>query len=174
MPQSEKEGALAWSHGFGVRLGGVASIDDLRVGAAWWTKIPVGWHLRTARGRPMPTDRGLYRPGFGVWAHDGNARRSWLLAPGKSLKTVGSYRTLRQLRLRMRRPCAAGTRSAWGAHTERSGRPSRSRRREYRNAPQRSTWKLTPQLKQWLLESPQTGVEAAHALGITQGRANGD
>lgn len=57
---------------------------------------------------------------------------------------------------------------------ERSGKAvTIAKTRANSTAPQRSTWKLTPQLKQWLLESPQTGVEAAHALGITQGRANG-
>lgn len=33
--------------------------------------------------------------------------------------------------------------------------------------------KLTDELRTWLYESPQNGVEVAHALGISQGRANG-
>ena len=162
------------SHGFGVRLGGVASIDDLR-GRCVVDEDSGCWHLRTARGRPMPTDRRHVVWVFGV-GHMTATRASWLLAhPGKSLKKKWvCYRTCDSYDCVAPGHVLSGTRSAWGAHMERSGKAvTIAKTRANSTATPRSTWKLTPQLKQWLLESPQTGVEATHALGITQGRANG-
>lgn len=48
------------------------------------------------------------------------------------------------------------------------GRFKTERCRKQRQAARAKMAKLTPELRQWAVESPQTGVAAAHGLGVAQ------
>ena len=113
-----------------------------------------------------------------VWLHGvGHAtatRAAWMLKnPGKVLRngwvafrTCSSYDCVRHI--------SAANRASWGQHMAASGKartPAKTAA-QLVLAQRLPQTKLTPELKRWLLESTQSGADVAHALGITQGRAN--
>lgn len=162
------------SHAHGARLDGIVTIHDLRDRCIVDDEEDGGcWHLRTARGGPLPRDQrhSIWMHGVG---HITATRAAWLLAnPGRQLRngwvayrTCDSYDCVRHI--------SAATKNAWGKHMAASGKaktPAKVASARAAAAQMRHI-KLTPELRQWLLESQQSGVEAAHALGITQSRAN--
>lgn len=160
------------THAKGTRLDGIATLEDLRQRCVVDEETGC-WHLRTARGRALPQDQRHVLWVFGI-GHVTATRAAWMLAhPGRQLhngrvcfRSCDSYDCVAPDHI------VSGSRKAWGAHMARSGKAVTAAKSQANRHGRRSTWKLTPELKQWLLESPQTGIEVAHALGITQGRAN--
>lgn len=164
------------SHAHGTRLDGIVTLDDLRQRCVVDDLEDGGcWHLRTARGRPLPVGQRstLWMHGIG---HVTSTRAAWLLShPGQTLRNgwvafrrCSSYDCVAPLHI------SAATKQAWGKHMAATGKartPAKTAaaRAQVARLPQT---KLTPELRQWLLESQQSGSAAAHALGITQGRAN--
>jgi len=162
------------THAKGTRLDGIVTLEDLRARCVVDDEEDGGcWHLRGARGQAMPKgDRHM------VWLHGiGHAtatRAAWMLRnPGKQLRngwiafrTCQSYDCVRHV--------TSANRQTWGRHMKASGKS----RTPAKTAAQLIVaqglphTKLTPELRAWLLESTQSGSEVAHALGITQGRAN--
>ncbi|QRF55324.1 hypothetical protein [Variovorax paradoxus] len=160
------------SHEKGTRLDGIASLEDLRQRCV--VDEDAGcWHLRTARGRALPQDQRhvIWVHGIG---HVTATRAAWLLAhPARQLRNGWvCYRSCDSYDCVAPQHIVSGTRKAWGMHMARSGKAVTTAKAQANRQGRRSTWKLTAELKRWLLESPQTGIDAAHALGITQGRAN--
>lgn len=163
---------MSFAHG--THLDGIVTIHDLRDRCVVDDEDDGGcWHLRTARGTPL--QRGLTHR---VWMHGighvSATRAAWLLKnPGKVLRngwvafrTCSSYDCVRHI--------SAASRQHWGMHMAASGKSRTPAKKAAQlvvaaNLPQT---KLTPELKRWLLESTQSGSDAAHGLGITQGRAN--
>ena len=160
------------SHAHGTRLDGIVTLHDLRDRCVVDDEEDGGcWHLRGARGQAMPKGERhmLWMHGIG---HVPATRAAWLLKnPGRELRngwiafrTCQSYDCVRHI--------SAANRASWGKHMAATGK-SRTAAKTAANRLIPKHWqKLTPELKQWLLESQQSGSEAAHALGITQGRAN--
>jgi len=160
------------SHVKGTRLDGIATLDDLRQRCVIDEESEC-WHLRTARGRVLPATTRHVIWVFGL-GHTTATRAAWLLShPGRELRSGWvCYRTCDSFDCVAPAHVKAGSRQTWGAHMARSGKAVTAAKTQANREGQRSTWKLTPEQKQWLLESPQTGIDVAHALGITQGRAN--
>lgn len=160
------------SHAKGARLDGIATLEDLRQRCVVDEESGC-WHLRTARGRALPKDQRHVIWVFGI-GHVTATRATWLLSrPGRALREGWvCYRRCDSYDCVAPGHVIAGTRKAWGLHLARSGKAVSTAKTQANRAGRRSTWKLTPELKQWLIESPQSGVEVAHALGIAQGRAN--
>ncbi len=133
------------------------------------------WHLRTAYGREIETKPGRVPR---VWVYGKGAttatQAAWEL---KHHQPVPEGRVV--YRTCCSKDCIAphhlklGTRKGMGGFLARTGRlrgdPSRVEVNR-RNAAGHT--KLTPELRQWLIESPQSGVDAAHGLGVSQGRVN--
>lgn len=162
------------SHPAGTHLDGIASLEDLRQRCVI-DEDSGCWHLRTARGKPLPKGRRHV-----VWAHGiGHitaTRLAWLLAhPGKSLRQGHvAFRTCCSYDCVAPKHISAASRTTWGSHLAASGKattPAKTMAARAK-ASRHPHAKLTPELKQWLLESTQTGPDAAHGLGIAQSRAN--
>jgi hypothetical protein len=162
------------THAHGTRLDGIVSLHDLRDRCVVDDEEDGGcWHLRTASGKALPHGQrhSVWMHGLG---HVTATRAAWLLKnPGRELRngwvafrTCSSYDCVRHI--------SAASRANWAKHLVASGKtktPAKvaSARAAAQLLPQR---KLTPELRQWLLESEQSGCEVAHALGIAQSRAN--
>ncbi|WP_019652247.1 hypothetical protein [Variovorax atrisoli] len=160
------------SHTKGTRLDGIATLEDLRQRCVIDEESGC-WHLRTARGRALPQGPRHVIWVFGI-GHTTATRASWLLAHPKRKLRNGwvCYRTCESYDCVAPKHIVSGTRKAWGEHMAASGKGVTAAKTKANQTDAKSTWKLTPELKQWLLESPQSGIEVAHALGIAQGRAN--
>lgn len=160
------------SHAHGTRLDGIATLEDLRQRCVVDEETGC-WHLRTARGRPLPKDVRHVLWVFGA-GHVTATRAAWMLSkPGRTLPNGWiCYRRCESYDCVAPNHVIAGTRKAWGAHMARTGKAVTSAKAQANRVGRRHTWKLTPELKQWLLESPQSGVQVSYALGISQGRAN--
>lgn len=162
------------SHAKGTRLDGIASLEDLR-GRCVIDEDTGCWHLRTARGKPLPTGK-VQR----VWAHGiGHTtatRLSWMLThPGQQMrKGYVAFRRCCSYDCVAPEHISAASPQMWGKHMAATGKATTkaktiAARIQVRNLPQN---KLTPETRAWLLESTQSGCDAAHGLGISQGRAN--
>jgi hypothetical protein len=156
------------THKHGAHIGGVRTAEDLRL-RCYCDEEAGCWHFRMASGK-KPTKNPQ------VWLYGGKTmtvqRAMWELARGpiKDGYVVsracdsGDCINPKHLRCRTRAQTVAD-------HKKRGKFKVPSKQRAARNtAAKRSA--LTPELRLWLLESPQTGVDAAHALGISQARAN--
>lgn len=155
-------------HKHGSNIGGAASVEDVRLRCVCDAETDC-WHLRTAHGRKQPRDR-VHR----LWVHGVGhmtaTRAVWLLAHGK----------LPQPHLRVRRSCESYD-CVNPEHLECVTKSRHSRSLAHHLTPRRlavlratvdKQRKLTGETLQWLLESTQSGAAVAHALGITQSRAN--
>ncbi len=160
------------SHAKGTRLDGIVSLEDLRQRCV--VDEDTGcWHLRTARGKLLPRgDRHV------VWVHGVGhitaTRAAWMMSrPGKLLRNgYICFRTCDSYDCIAPRHISSGNRATWFKHITASGKARTPAKLAAVAALPKANQKLTPELRQWLLESTQSGGEAAHALGITQGRAN--
>lgn len=162
------------THAKGTRLDGIASLEDLR-GRCVIDEDSGCWHLRTARGKPMPRGERhvLWAHGLG---HVTATRLAWLLShPGQELrKGYVAFRKCCSYDCVCPDHISAASRQNWGRHMASTGKattPAKTiaARIQVSNLPQN---KLTAETRSWLLESSQSGSEVAHALGITQSRAN--
>lgn len=161
------------SHAKGADLGGIRTIEDIR--QRCYVDEDTGcWHLRTARGKPLPRDGKRQMLWVYSLGHVTVNRAVWMLGrPGHELRN--GWRVFRKC---SSYDCAspahmgAGNGKTWGRHMAASGKAVTPARTAAARAVPKFHQKLTPELRGWLLESMQTGADAAHALCITQGRAN--
>ena len=160
------------THAKGTRLDGIATIEDMRQRSVIDEETGC-WHLRTARGKPLPTGErhAIWVHGLG---HMTATRAAWLLSrPGKTLRNGWiCFRTCSSYDCVAPEHISAATRQMWGKHMAASGKAVTPAKTAFARAMPKHFQKLTPELRQWLLESQQNGTEAAHGLGITQSRAN--
>lgn len=160
------------THAKGTRLDGIASLEDLRQRCVIDDETGC-WHLRTARGKALPRGERhvLWLHGIG---HATATRAAWLLSrPGQTLRAGWiCFRRCESYDCVAPEHISAAGRKAWGKHMSASGKSSTPAKLAAVARLPKVFQKLTPELKAWLLESSQSGSEAAHALGITQGRAN--
>lgn len=154
-------------HNHGADLGGIRTLADLR-SRCYVDADTKCWHWRGAT---------LKRKGGGqeprVWMADARKsetlpRAAWQLS-GKNAPAGRwtCWRTCRSESCGNPAHLMAGTKAEWGAWVKGlgylRGDPVRSitNRRNQKNA------LLTMELAQWARESPQTGAEVAHALGVS-------
>lgn len=163
------------SHEHGTYLGSVRCLETLR-GRCTMDKDSDCWHLRTASGRPMPRvgRHGLWLNGRGLMTA---TRAAWLLAHG-SLPTQRSmvvYRACDSYDCVNPKHLKAGLRTALVRSRMASGAMDTPARRAALEAFKRSrptAVAVTAELRLWLAQSAQSGVDAAHGLGVSQSRAN--
>lgn len=157
----------------GRRLDGIVTIDDLRQ-RCYVDEDSGCWHLRGANGERMPE-----KARHIVWSHAHMRRLTstqagWLLShPGREIpagrlvhRTCESHDCCAPAHLR----CV--TKAQFGKFQIATGRlktPAKVAAGRAAPSPHR---KLSAELKQWLVESQQSGREAAHGLGITPSRAS--
>jgi hypothetical protein len=124
------------------------------------------WHLRTARGRPLPDDSRHV-----VWvAREGHmtaTRAAWLFAKGKHapkdwliVRRCDSYDCVNPKHLR------AVTRPKHGALLRKRGRTKTTAKTIAAKLNGLKRSRLTPELRRWMVESEQPSHAVAHALGV--------
>ncbi|MGL4651265.1 MAG: hypothetical protein ACRC1H_17805 [Caldilineaceae bacterium] len=158
----------------GADLGGIKDLEGLR--ERCFVDEETGcWHLRTARGRPLPRHQRHV-----VWVHGVGhvtaTRAAWLLAkPGREVRPGWvCFRRCESHDCVNPAYLSTGTRKQLGRHMQATGKavtPAKTAACRVL-AQQHPKTKLTPETRAWLFESQQSGIDAAHGLGITQGRAN--
>ncbi len=154
------------SHDHGAHLGGIRTLADL-MGRCVIDRDTACWHLRTARGKPMARDS-VHR----VWLFGAGVRSATRVAwelrhetqvpPGLVVsRACRSYDCVNPAHLR------CWSKAEEGELLRRKGHHRGSVARKVANrANARCRSKLTPELAQWVRESPQTLVSAAHALDV--------
>lgn len=158
-------------HAFGANIGGIDSVEAMRLRCVCDDHSGC-WHIRNASG-------GAYKPGdrMMVWLYGGATytatRAMWLLAKGVVppadrlvFRACDSHDCVNPLHLRL------GTRrEAVRAAAKRGAYSSPKQKANARKAASCKR-KATDELRVWLIESSQTGVDIAHAMGMSQGRVN--
>ena len=158
------------AHAFGTNLGSICSVETMRLRCVCDAHSGC-WHLRKANGGPMP--RGHQT----VWIYGGRymtpTRAMWELVRGKPVpkgrivwRKCDSYDCVNPKHLRI------GSKRDEVRFNAKRGAFSSTAQIAAVRAAALANRKITTELRQWLVESPQTGVDAAHGLGISQGRAN--
>lgn len=158
------------AHQFGANIGGISNIEGLRM-RCFCDEHSGCWHLRTARGRPMPTAR-VQR----VWVHGVGhvtaTRGAWLLHSGQTppkrhvvARKCDSYDCVNPEHLGCISRATHSRKTA-----PKKGESTPAQRAALAIAVERQR-KLTPELRQWLMESQQSSAAAAHGLGIASSRA---
>lgn len=154
----------------GADLGGVRTLDDLMLRCH--VDADTGcWHWR---GAMQTRSNGSSEPR--VWLADECRtvtirRAAWLLAGKRELRN-GETVWCRCRCENCGNPAhmSAGTKAQWGAWVHQRGhlrgRPERSAINR-RNKLESGQTKLTPELVQWAIESPQLGVDAAWGLDVS-------
>jgi hypothetical protein len=155
-------------HEQGSYLGSVRSVSTLRARCVVDGSC---WHLRTSRGRPMPTDKRHM-----VWVHGRGpmtaTRAAWLFSRGELppqghivYRTCDSYDCVLPSHLR------CGLKAEQGAMLSERGHFRGQWRRLIANKTNgQRLRKVTPEMVQWLHESQQSASAAAHGLGISPSR----
>lgn len=160
------------SHPKGTRLDGVASIEDIR-GRCVMDEDCGCWHMRSARGRPMPEGKvhKIHIHGLGVMTV---TRAVWLLAhPGQSIPDRWrAYRTCTSYDCANPEHISIGTNQRFGAVQRRTGKSKSAKKTAAIREMAAKRRILTPELRQWLIESTQSDGAAGHGLGIKHSRAN--
>jgi len=158
------------AHDHGAYLGGVRDVESMRQRCVCDEHTGC-WHMRSARGRNLVGKRQI------VWVHGVGAmtvtRAMWLFAHGEAppanrvvARKCESQDCVRPEHLAlMPRKALVRVQVKRGSFDTPKARESRRRAGERRRV-------VTAELRVWLIESTQSGVQAAHGLGITQARAN--
>lgn len=159
-------------HELGTQFAGIRDLEGIRIRC--FCDADTGcWHWRGTSGKRP--DRQGREPI--LWLADERRtttimRGAWLMAGKRALKPGETvWRRCRSADCANPTHLLAGTRSEWGAWTARSGhlrgRPERSVINR-RNKIDSGATTITMELAQWVRESPQTGRDIAHALGVTE------
>jgi hypothetical protein len=156
----------------GTHLGGIRTLEDLRQRCV----IRAGsdcWHFRTPDGKQL--GRGV---GYEIRVGDQRltvTKASWLLAgneppiPGRVI-----YRCCESHDCANPEHLKCGYRKALQKHLRSSGAYSAEGKARTLQALRKSRiqpTKITPELRQWLLESTQNSLEAGHGLGVNKSHA---
>ncbi len=158
-------------HVHGTHLGGLRTVEDLRLRCH--CSEDGCWHFRKANGKPMTDTGGRMNVWlFGVGSTTAT-RAAWALKMGELpppdrvvYRKCDSRDCVNPDHLRL------GDRGKVVKLHAKRGVFATPQRRENARRAGRVNAKVTLELRAWLCESPQSGSAAAHALGITQGRAN--
>jgi predicted XRE-type DNA-binding protein len=129
------------------------------------------WHLRSARGRPLVGRRQI------VWVHGRGTmtpmRAMWLFATGEEApqdkvvaRKCDSRDCVNPEHLQVIKRQALVRRQ----HKQGIFNTPQHREAARRTAIARRV--ITEELRRWIVESSQSGVAVAHALGVTQSRVN--
>ena len=161
------------SHEHGAYLGSIRTVEDLR------QRCVIGgdsdcWHLRTANGRAMPSDKR-----HGLWLHGHGrctaTRGAWLLEHGKFpqhgsvvYRTCGSYDCVKPAHLMSSRRKVAIRHFFSAGHFDSPARKTAVAK----FTASRPAAVITQEMRGWLNDSSQSGVDVAHALGCSQSCAN--
>ena len=157
------------THALGARLHGIATLEDLRQRCVC---LDGCWHWRLADGR-KPSRTTVHR----VWLHGTGTttvtRAAWHLAgkapPGDRWnisRACESWDCANPDHLRR------WTRQQMMDHQRKIGRTATPAKIAACRALVSASLVITPELRAWSNESAQTGVDVAHALGVSQGRVN--
>jgi hypothetical protein len=157
------------SHQHGTYLGAVRDLESLRGRCVVEGDC---WHFKSSRGRPM--EPGKRHP---VWVHGVGlmtvTRAAWTLRTGQKIprgrvvsRTCDSYDCANPYHMR------CWKKADEGEFYRRTGR-GLSVRKTIANRRQKGNSKLSQEVRRWVIESPQSGVDIAHAVGVSQSRANG-
>lgn len=155
----------------GQHLGAVRTLEDLR-GRCVIDEECGCWHFRSARGRPMRRDRTAK-----VFVHlIGQVvvtRAAWCLSgrqmpPADRLvyRTCCSYDCANPEHLRV------GTRRQQGRHLASSGKASTPAKAAANAVTARARRIVTPEIAEWIAESPQGARDVAHAVGVHHNHVN--
>jgi hypothetical protein len=163
------------SHEHGAYLGGIRCLKTLRERCVM-DKDGDCWHLRTARGRPMPTV-GVYQFWVHGLGHCTATRGAWFLSgrPMPTHRGVIIFRSCESYDCVNPDHLRSGIRRSLMRHLVDVGRFESEARRaalETFKSSRPQAQIVTPELKAWLMESRQSGPDVAHALGVTPSRAN--
>lgn len=168
----------------GACIGGIQTLDDLR-GRCVITAGSDCWHLRSAYGRPLVPRSGC---GHVVWVHGMGAmsatRVAWMLHLAARDGTDNETARSRIGKRVVYRQCGthdccnpAHLRCGNRAHVILAAmRDGRLDMGKVAHAARKTGVKravITPELRQWAIQSTQSGVAVAHALGVSQSRVNG-
>lgn len=153
----------------GDHLGAVNSVETLRL-RCYCPEHSDCWHLRTARGRPMPRDRSHTINVYGQGKIT-IGRAVWFLLKGEMPKadrvvyrTCDSFDCANPAHFKCGRRVAALRQAAKAGYSPAKLVPlieSRLRRT-----------KANAELRQWIAESAQPAKDVAHAVGLSSGRVN--
>lgn len=157
------------SHQKGAYLGGVRDVESLRL-RCWCDPDTKCWHFRTAHGKSIPHD-GVRQV---VWVHDRGVitvtRAAWEFSNRQTLPLgMVAFRICKSHDCANPRHIRAGTRAEHGLFVKASGALKGQAKRIIAcraNGLKRS--KLTAELRQWAIQSRQTGTEIAHGLDCSE------
>lgn len=154
-------------HAPGTNLGGARTLDDVR-GRCWIDPSTGCWHLRSKYGRPW--DRGTQLKVWWVPSHSTVMARplTWSLHHGRPVRSgmcisdsCGTWDCINPEHLReLTRKQSARKHAERGAFRSAAALAARRDTGASRS-------KLTPELVQWAIESQQSAVAVATALGIS-------
>ncbi|MFN3303147.1 MAG: hypothetical protein ACK44A_05435 [Roseateles sp.] len=150
--------------------GGVRTLEDVRQRCVI-NEVTTCWHLRHADGRPLSRTR-PHKLWFAALERAVSVPRLvHLLAHPDAPVAERHWRTCNSYDCANPDHVRSGTaqqEKAWRVEAGRTTSPGH-RAAAQRNALTRSV--LTPELRQWLVESTQSHVDVAHGLGIDRKRA---
>lgn len=156
-------------------LGGVRDVETMRL-RCFCDSFTGCWHFRTARGKPQARGGKPHT----VWVHGHNkhmtaTRAMWLLSTGKLvqphlvvMRTCESYDCVNPEHLRV---VTRQTALRFNAERGRVVVPAAQVQANLSKGAEASRV-LTPELRQWLIESAQPGSAVSWALGISAHRVN--
>lgn len=155
----------------GQHLGAVRMLDDLR-GRCVIDEECGCWHFRGARGQVMRRDRTPQ-----VFVHlIGKipvTRASWCLS-GREMPPSGRlvYRVCESYDCANPEHLRSGTRRQQGRHLASSGKAWTAAKAAANAVMARARRIVTPELAEWIAESPQGAREVAHAVGVHHNHVN--
>lgn len=158
------------SHEQGTYLGGIRDVESMRLRCVCDSHTGC-WHIRSARGRKLTGKRQI------VWVHGIGTmtvtRAMWMFSRGKpppENRVVA--RKCDSLDCVNPEHLALLDRQAFVRSQVRRGSFDTDRARENARKAAAGRRVLSDELRVWLIESTQSGVEVAAALGVKQSRVN--
>jgi hypothetical protein len=158
------------SHKHGAYLGGVRSLEDIRL-RCYCSDDDECWHFRTARGKPV--SKVLCQS---IWFNGMSSSVTRVVWQLKTKKPVAAdmvvYRVCSAYDCVNPKHLRCGTKQDEFEYRKANGLTRSLKRTIANRTTKRPNQKMTAELLTWLIESTQSGVAAAHGLGIAQSRAN--
>lgn len=154
----------------GAHLGGIRTLEDLRLRCVCPADDDC-WHLRTARGRPMPLNLRHAVSIHGVGQMTAT-RAAWMLAGKNTMKGRVIYRVCESYDCVNPAHLKQGTRGDFARYGAAQGR--------YRSAAQiapllastAARRKATPEIVRYICESPESAPKVAPKVGMSAGHVN--
>lgn len=154
-------------HAVGTNLGGIRTLDDI-YGRCVIDKDTGCWHLRTARGRPMPAGKTLR-----LWSFDHgyamSARRLTFILANPQRKLPAKWVVFDSCECH---DCVnpehlkAAPKLQHFARLAREGRCTSARKSAANRIAGAKRSRVSPDVWRWVMESHQSNQDIAHALGV--------